>query len=381
MSIRPQFFTRLESLRGVAAILVVFFHSPFIDGSRNFLIANGDLFVDVFFILSGFIISFAYLDKIDRGLGFGTFVVQRLGRLYPLHLFFLFIWLGFIWGKYLIYSQTGVGQSPFGGDGWYTAEAFAYNLVLLHSMGVLETVSWNHPSWSISVEFYTYLVFFGLVLCTAALFRTMRWPLIFVTMLVSYGLLFWFTREENSLLKSADYGFLRCVGGFCLGMFVYRIAPWTWRVPGPPIVQTVMELSVVALFLGVIAVDPGLKVIELALFIIMVGLIALFAAQSEGFVSRILRSAPLVLAGKISYSIYMSHAVVLMAAGNAAGPVFGLPRIGLHYDTPWAWPINLALLGVILVISWGTYRWVELPARNWVKHRFAPKSKAAALNQ
>ena len=103
-------FTRLESLRGLAAIMVVLYHSPFrFAESSAPIVTNSYLFVDLFFVLSGFVMAYAYGDKIRGGMGFGEYVALRLGRLYPLHLFTLMLWVPYVLVNQYLYD-TGFGR-------------------------------------------------------------------------------------------------------------------------------------------------------------------------------------------------------------------------------------------------------------------------------
>ncbi|WP_417547980.1 acyltransferase family protein, partial [Marinobacter segnicrescens] len=127
-------FTRLESLRGLAAIMVVLYHSPFRFGETSApIITNSYLFVDFFFVLSGFVMAYAYGDKIRGGMGFGEYVTLRLGRLYPLHLFTLMLWVPYILIKQYLY-ETGFGGTSQLDENNPTT--FITNLFLIHGLGV-----------------------------------------------------------------------------------------------------------------------------------------------------------------------------------------------------------------------------------------------------
>ncbi|MFT5164350.1 MAG: peptidoglycan/LPS O-acetylase OafA/YrhL, partial [Alteromonadaceae bacterium] len=107
-------FNSLESLRGIAAVIVALFHSGFMSGSKYALIAQGDIFVDFFFVLSGFVMAFAYVEKIQSGLGIKKFTLLRFGRLYPLHLFMLLVWVPYVLAKAFAYYKLGLGSNdPF----------------------------------------------------------------------------------------------------------------------------------------------------------------------------------------------------------------------------------------------------------------------------
>src|SRR6185437_11636585 len=151
----PQF----TGLRGIAALLVLFFHvrTPqnielhfgVLDAFSKF----GFLGVDVFFVLSGFILSHVYGNTFVNGVNsedLRTYGVARFARIYPLHLLTLLMMLGAYW------FSLRVGVSPTETSG-YSLEGLILSLLLINEwFGV---VAPNPGSWSISVEFASYLVF------------------------------------------------------------------------------------------------------------------------------------------------------------------------------------------------------------------------------
>ncbi len=83
----PRHFVALDSLRGIAALMVAFHHfrtDSLLDGLT--IVRQAWLFVDFFFLLSGFVIAATYRDRLARGHGVLPFMLLRIGRLYPLHL-------------------------------------------------------------------------------------------------------------------------------------------------------------------------------------------------------------------------------------------------------------------------------------------------------
>ncbi|MEQ9314667.1 MAG: acyltransferase, partial [Henriciella sp.] len=132
------------------------------------LIRNAWLFVDFFFVLSGFVIALNYKDRIAEGFSVPRFMGLRFGRIWPLHAFVLGL---FVVAEIVLAFLPGleniVGRDAFctdwtqpNCDGQHTAETLAPNFFLLHALpGVSDNISWNGPSWSISTEFWTYLIF------------------------------------------------------------------------------------------------------------------------------------------------------------------------------------------------------------------------------
>src|SRR5688500_10583763 len=161
-------FQSLEAFRGLAAIMVVLYHSRFYaENSYVAFVRHSDIFVDFFFVLSGFVMAYSYMDKIGHNISFRKFILLRFGRLYPLHLFTLFLWLPYIAVK-LILFEKGIGDTdPSESNNIYT---FISNIFLFHAIDGYQPLSWNFPSWTISAEFFTYIFFFLFILFVSRLF-------------------------------------------------------------------------------------------------------------------------------------------------------------------------------------------------------------------
>ena len=157
----------LEALRGLAALIVAFYHGP--HGSILF-IPRGYMAVYLFFSLSGFVIALNYFNKIDSFKSLVSFQKKRFFRLYPVHIFLLILVLLIQCLKYVaIEIGLPAGQEAFGGHpgtgSWYTLRDFILHVFLLQAItdyGYF--LSWNSAAWTISTEFYTYFVFAILVL-------------------------------------------------------------------------------------------------------------------------------------------------------------------------------------------------------------------------
>lgn len=357
-------YRSLESLRGVAAVLVALFHSGFVVDQKWPVIAQGDIFVDLFFVLSGFVMFHAYADRIAGGLRFSRYVLLRIGRLYPLHLFMLLIWMGYVLIRGFVHGQYGLGADPFVNSNLYTLVS---NLLLLQSMGLHDLMSWNYPSWSVSVEFYTYLVFFLLI---SRLGQAWNHHYLLLMSVAMYGVL-WIANDQ-SLLRTVDYGFPRCLGGFFLGAWVRaRIGQKRWQAKR--IIATLLELGVLAILLALIVNSMADKVVQLTTFVWFAVVVGVFSIQNAGLVSRLLEHNAMVMLGTLSYSIYLIHAIVFAVVGQVhqyilQGEVVWLVREGAEplklLLTPFADLINLGCLAFILVLAFFSYTHIEAPARN-----------------
>jgi peptidoglycan/LPS O-acetylase OafA/YrhL len=161
----------LETLRGLAALAVAFYHFP---SDSLLFIQNGYMAVYLFFSLSGFVITLNYFKKIDNVKSLILFQKKRFFRLYPVHFFVLILVLLIQCLKFvLIELGLPAGGPAFGGNedqlvegvSWYSLKDFIFHIFLLQA--VLDYgyfLSWNAAAWTISVEFYTYFVFGLLVL-------------------------------------------------------------------------------------------------------------------------------------------------------------------------------------------------------------------------
>src|SRR6267143_3558445 len=162
-------FVVLDSWRGIAACLVALFHleaySHLVYSHLHGVpfLSNSWLFVDFFFVLSGFVIAANYQQRLLDGFGAGRFLLLRLGRLYPLHFAMLTLFVAFellkILKRILIPTLLSVNPiAPFSSP-QEAPNTILANLLLIQSLHLYDFLTWNMPSWSISTEFYTYVVF------------------------------------------------------------------------------------------------------------------------------------------------------------------------------------------------------------------------------
>ncbi len=352
-------FGKLESLRGVAACLVVIFHSSFSFGLEPLaFFDNSYLFVDFFFILSGFVMSFAYADKISDGMPFKKYIFLRLGRIYPLHLFMLLVWVPYILMKQYLYTSGYGGSDQFEKSNIFT---FISNVFLVHSMGIHSDLSWNGPSWSISTEFFAYIAFFFV----SALID--RKKTLFVPALISIACyMFLYSLGGSSLNITTDYGFFRCLGAFYSGVLLYRLRPMIPNVDSPKAL-TVLELTSIILVVYTVSnafLSKPFIGLSLLSFIFTV---AVFSNSQSGVFGNLLENKLMRSIGLWSYSIYLIHAIVMLVAANVAEYLL---KINMNQAFEyWSVLINIVLLSLIILISKYTYIYVEKHFRDAVKRK------------
>lgn len=336
MSALPQFAPRhIEShtaLRGIAAALVVWGHYAAVFGRDvggvDFFVPHTHLGVDLFFMLSGFVLAYVYRDTFAGGVSrgaWGRFMARRLARIYPLHLATLLVVLAL--AKFAIAPGTG--------------GVLAANLVLVHGWGFTDQFLFNSPSWSISCEFAAYLAFPFLML---ALRRAAgRWALLAVA-LAGYGVLWGLGGGSLDLdAIGRTHALLRVVAAFPVGMLLC----WLHFRGGPPPAMwqgaAVLGLMVVLAFgLPEIMLMPALALLVLA------------TARDDGPLAWVLRRRALVGLGEVSYGVYLIQ-WPLMLLMFALRPKLGLEGVALESAA-------LAIFLVLLAgLSWASYRWFEQP--------------------
>lgn len=366
-----QRFVVLDSWRGVCACLVALFHFQLYSHLYDLqLVRNAYLFVDFFFVLSGFVIAANYEQRLAEGLGVGKFMLLRIGRLYPLHLVMLLAFVGFDWFHSLfMYEYSG-----FRGDTEQrTTFAVLTNFFLVHSLGIHDGDTWNTPSWSISTELYTYLVF----AVALNLFRKAR--LVGQIAIVILGPLAIGMLSKNNMFTSYDYGFIRCVYGFVAGVLVWKVFRGWHAVIAEQLRDTVIAnlVEVAVVFLMVVFVS-GASTNVFSLFAPYVFMVTVLTFAFEaGWISRVLSCRPLVALGTLSYSIYMVHVFIVERLSDAKqflqtdfdvniGPMLGeARRTGLH---PWEGDVYyLIYLAIVIVTAYFTYNIIEKPCRDWVR--------------
>ena len=342
----------LTGLRGVAALYVFVFHFHNNNVSPSTLygqiLLHGYLSVDLFFVLSGFVMAMSYARMFAQlsVRGYVAFLVRRVARVYPLYLVTLcIVTTGLL---------LGIGDPV---DPPSLDSAFALNLLLAQSWGL--SYSLILPAWSISTEAGAYLLFPAL-LAVATRTRPVGAFLVFAVAVASLLALGLVARPATPGL--AFYGpldiswayspwpLVRCLVEFTLGLLAFRAAP---LVPCPGVVSAFAAAAIVAL----LAV-PGADV---ALAMLFAALIASLGA-SVGPVARALASRPVHLLGVLSYAIYLLHFQFLRFERLLP------PRLAPHLGKAGAHIATEAIvLGVLLAASAFCNRFIEVPGRAIVR--------------
>lgn len=355
----------LDAWRGICAVLVTAIHVPIahaLQGTAVF--GNMKLFVDFFFVLSGFVICHAYGERIRDGVSAAGFMIRRFGRLWPLHAAVLLGFVAFELAKVALEQCTGVTLDGATFSGNKSTSSLVSNVFLLQSFNLHGMTTWNGPAWSISTEFYTYAVFAIAMLLSRH--RTAMFAAI-----AAVGFAGVVANSETWLFTTHDYGFFRCLYGFFTGCLVYGLVS-----KGRPAwcMGTAVELATVGLlatYLAMTGADPS-SMLAPIVFGLMV---YVFAFEAGGMSKLLKRSAPQRL-GLWSYSIYLVH--MLIFAGFKAvfslAAKFGMLGVTVAAVEPvkmWTFnnaPLDLAAAGVAIaasvLVARQTYTWIEQPGRD-----------------
>jgi peptidoglycan/LPS O-acetylase OafA/YrhL len=355
----PQQIHWLTAIRGIAAAGVVVFHLNARMGlnlvTRVPAISKLYLFVDLFFVLSGFILSHVYGQTFRRGVdrkSFVRFVFARLARVYPLHVATLtcsiLMWIA--WP-----SSSPKARRIF------DPSLIKYHLALLHSANVSNNVSWNDPSWSISAEWISYLIF--PIMAPHVLCQSRRRTLVVGTILVSlYVVMCYWLRAKvhtnipewdavNNLDLTFKFGWLRGLTGFTAGVLTYQVKENAHVVAF--FKHRLTPLLLISSLCLCLHFQPSDVLIVLH-FPLIIGMLSM-----RDYDIRTLFRRWLVRLGDVSFAIYMVHMPLIRLL---------LLVLGLNWARQATTVVRcfvvLGYLVILYVVAEMTYRLIEVPCRD-----------------
>lgn len=373
-------FRAVNGWRGPGALAIAIAHfsaaSGFIAYRRVEPMA---LLVDLFFVLSGLIIAQVYSQKLTRPAAIPEYIVRRFGRIWPLQAATLALLVAYELVKLVLQTVFGhhFSSPAFAADGYNLLRAIPTNLLLVHSIGMHDRETWNFPSWSLSVEFVTYISFAAFCLVQPVLRRVLA----ILTIAGSLAVLVFVAPYH--MRSTFDYGIFRCFAGFFAGTLCYDVArKWRapeWRRP------TLIEAGGLALTIGWMAVSKATILVFAAPFVFCAFILAF--ASERGAISRVLLTKPMQFFAELSFAIYMVHAVVLiflLAALHALERHLGVPLFTkipnplaghpgapdmvevMRIASPVAlWACAVFYVTTVLACAYGAYRLIEVPGRAW----------------
>lgn len=330
----------------------------------------GWMLVDFFFVLSGFVIAVSYGARLAQGYPRGRFLLVRLGRVYPLHILTvaLFVVLEFLVFRPLLHEAHESFQLV---RGVFLLDAFARGAGNFYAP----------VSWAVAVELVLYIL-------AALLFGRGRWALAIAVALA--GASAWALLSGFNMI---GFGRLlqRGLLGFPLGVACFWIHQRLLRVqPG----GALLSLGECALLGGLVWLLslPGKTVTWIPAVDLLFAAVVLVFARDGGIASRVLQLRPLVMLGQLSFALYMVHLFFVIlpnrflprlfaASGHAewirpGRHTFGLESVALP---PWlATLLTIGLTALVLAMAWLAWRFVEEPVRTWTR-RLAPPAPAPSV--
>lgn len=345
----------LTGLRIVAALWVVVHHlsgeiftfipqlmfvKPIVD--------RGGLGVDLFFILSGFILTYQYVGRLGRSFTLRNaahFVKLRIARVYPVH----FITLNLTVLLYLAGQMFGVGMNDSGVV--RTFSAYIQNVFLVHAW-LNQPYSWNGVSWSVSAEWLAYLLF-PIAIVLICKIRSHAGLIFGVTLPAAIYIFLNIWVLSPGMNDRPDHVMLRIAAGFTIGCFLARVF-------------SEIELKNAGSWLAPLAFCAVISMCYIqglagGLFLLPLGFLVLGLAIGSDVLSRTLCIKPFIYGGGISYSLYMIHGLVLSVSRKMIPENAETLPIGLRL---------IILIGVIvaaLLAAHCLFRWIEEPGRNLIR--------------
>jgi peptidoglycan/LPS O-acetylase OafA/YrhL len=335
----------LTALRFFAAIWVVSYHywPALTHAAMPIVEAKGYLGVELFFVLSGFILSHVYLQAAgEKTMSYRSFLWARLSRVYPLHLATLLGLLALGLGALAVGVQVNHLMS------WSSLPG---QLFLMQAWGVTPEGGWNHPAWSISAEWFAYLTF--PVFATAAwAMRDRPFIAVALTAVFVIALNIAFERIAGFKLTEATiaWGALRIVPCFSLGCATYLVFRRHALTD-----QTKTHLaavgSIVLVVAGAVAGLPD------PVMVLLFGLLIFSLGSLTTAGSKIGTSKAAVWLGEVSFAVYMVCIPWMLVATNGAAKVLHLEGDLLP------WPVWAAMFIAVVPIAGLAHHLVERPAR------------------
>lgn len=343
----------LTGIRFIAAMQVVFFHygSSFalrhhFPGPVAVCLANGWTAVTLFFLLSGFILSYTYADNIEGKSKRVRFWQARFARIYPVYLLSLLLAVPFAFGGL---QNTATVHSP---------RQAASVLLMVQAWNPLQPSDaqlWNFPAWTLSTEAFFYLLFpFILPALQRASLRTLKSIGVALILLVVFGHTMtsaagWWQASlflPLPLIRFPEFVLGAIAGIYFLRGGAVRNAAW------------VATISIVA----IAGVESSIRGIWTSVLVIPFLTLLYSLAADGGIWTRIFSTKALTLLGGASYSVYLLQDPVRMWTHRILHP--GGPSDGIDQ---WLSPI------VLVAFSIAVFLWWEEPARRWLRGAFQTK--------
>lgn len=368
-----QRFDVLDSFRGLFALSVVMFHLHIVGGfTEGAFFRSAGLFVEYFFTLSGFVLVHNYGQKPFDLPRLKNFMLGRFFRIFPLHWVMLLAFTGFFLTlAYLDGDFSDVLDILTGED--FLPEWLANFSLLQAWLPHADPFSFNGPAWTISVEFPVYLLF-GLILVAFSRWRAQ------VFLLVAIGCALC-VASGASFIATGGFRGITC---FFLGAAIHPLCQWVRNLRWPSWLNTPLELGMLAaLYACLTGSYPARSLLAACFYAVFI----LVYAREAGIISRVLKHPVFELLGRWSYSIYLTHFLLISLLTQA------VLRLTEESETAWIRIENsagllyfdtgsslgntllpLAFVAVVILLSRASYQYIELTGVALGKRLFRPRN-------
>ena len=389
---RPAEIRALAGARAFPPLILVLFHFCEGHGYRgapwfDLPVAKGYLWVEFFFTLSGFVLTYVYAQRVRefwRGQAYFTFLKARLARLYPLHIATLFVilamvivlrWLAARGGYVSIYDEP---YHPIN-----TLPTFIANLFLVQAWNVFPYLSWNGASWFVSVEFLLCLLFPVYLVLTRV-----GWKAGVCLIIAGAGTLWLLAGPRYGLDLTFHNGIWRGMAAFAVGvgMAVLHEEMRLREITVPDIGCTALQFAVLVwLFYGVYETGWSHRPQDIYTAMPIMALVFVLAFDRGILAEALKLSVPLAL-GEWSYAIYMGQTPVLQLLRHAQMHLYPSPTTNV-FGRPWAawepvWHWLEPALLVVVAVAWGwlLFMLIEKPANTALRRLLLPRPKAISAS-
>ena len=355
-SLQPDNFVLLDGLRGLGAVLVLVGHT--IQYWGPVWAPSGAVVVDFFFLLSGFVIAYAYEPKFATGMQAGEFMTHRLVRLYPLYI------LGTLAGFFVLCAMA------FGdADGGERSAGYVLQLIpqlfLLPAPEVLgspDLYSFNVPAWTLLFELTVNLFY----VCAFRWLRDTR--ILAVLVAVCAVILIVLVMAAGGIDTGSDWrtfwaGFARAGFGFFAGVLAYRLVGRPQTARRPVSRWSFAMLVALPLVCFIPSTPESRPVVDLTLVVVL-GLPLLCMAQSIAPPTRL--HGLFLMGGRISYAAYILHQPFREIAERVTW------RSPILLDTA---PLGgIAILVAVLTLAWAAEKYYDRPLRRYIVARLKQRT-------
>tara|TARA_Y100000052_G_scaffold20165_1_gene20027 strand:- start:19119 stop:20123 length:1005 start_codon:yes stop_codon:yes gene_type:complete len=314
--------------------------------------------VDVFFVLSGFVLTHIYWSQRSRPFEFGDFMLARVARIYPLYLFALLTIIGFLTLALIMGKGADLeGYSPTG--------LFA-NLFMLQSTGLVDAGMWNFPAWAISAEFAGYLAF-PVFLWLATRMKARPIAFLMITLLNVFVI-----DQLMGRFAGQDMAASTMSGGFLRGAAVMLVGVGA-RVAFERFEMSSFRAGLYAGAGAICAILAAINHIGTAFVALGGALIIMGLARIDAHGKSTTLSRPVLRhLGSWSYAIFILHVPIYMILKN------GLDVIGLPLEVNALTSLGMVL--VVTAIAWPVHKLIEEPCRKAIRMGWEKRRKAAPVS-